>query len=183
MRDDTYPKAHDLIRWGTCPGFYGDNDPYNCIGDISIDRLVTDGTGQLRSGLSPLHKEPCPICRLSNPTKVYFSNDQFIIVTCPKCRLPLIVICPHSMNYSKEIEDKIIREVNNIFGSSALIERQSEYPEHINWHVLRNPTPDYQLFYETHIIPRAPKSETIILEDNVIPSDMAITSGHDDEVR
>ena len=87
--------------------------------------------------------KPCELCILHTIEYEFFRNNEFIVMTCMNCKIPMVVpfehVDPESKNHHdlrKRMLDKL-REVGKEFykGKMFFIDKfENKIPEHMHWH-------------------------------------------------
>jgi hypothetical protein len=135
----------NLLREGVVPGFYHPSDEPSRYD--SRDPYITDGQGKPYPIITT--PPPCRLCLISSPTKLFFLADDFCIIECPICSLPLLVSSHHSLNVSLRTYNYMIKKVSDIFYYNVLTTQESEV-DHFNMHIFPNSSQDPTAFQEKH---------------------------------
>ena len=83
----------------------------------------------------------CELCKLDVITKLYKETDEYTILDCMVCNVPMIVWKGHTMKLTssmKTIMIKAILEVaEEVFGlpNYYIDGKQRKIPDHLHWHV------------------------------------------------
>ena len=92
----------------------------------------------------------CPYCmafsHLEIQTKLYWpedisqvKNSEFIIIECPKRKIPLIIYRDHIPTVLSESWGRMLYRARNIFGDDIKINISSEYiSDHFNCYVIKS---------------------------------------------
>jgi len=81
----------------------------------------------------------CDLCALAFngelKTKKHYADDEFIIVDCLICRVPMAVLKEHKAGFSEEQKEKLINIFHELFGDNAHPDfEQRRIPEHAHVH-------------------------------------------------
>ena len=82
----------------------------------------------------------CELCILENKTNIYIENDDFIIMDCDSCFVPMIVWKDHTMSIPKSdinIMELRLTECAEMFYSDTpffIDKKQRAVLEHLHWH-------------------------------------------------
>ena len=86
----------------------------------------------------------CELCTLKVKKKVYFEDNDLIVLDCASCLVPMIVWRKHTMELTKRMEIKMIavlEAIGFIFfdAQKFYIDRQQRaVPNHLHWHARPN---------------------------------------------
>ncbi len=87
----------------------------------------------------------CDLCILEDRTNTYVETDEFIILDCDSCYVPMAVWKEHTMSISEENE----KVMENALRESAIKHYENEYAwhidknqraisDHLHWHARRS---------------------------------------------
>lgn len=83
----------------------------------------------------------CELCNLvagNIVTKLYYRNDEFIIVDCMTCHVPMIVFRDHSMFVDLNALGRAFAKILELFGNQVTIKcEQRKVSQHLHWHIMR----------------------------------------------
>lgn len=79
-------------------------------------------------------EKDCPLCELQKLTKWYFDEDDFVVIECLKCKIPMYVWKDHSFPTGKEIE-MLIEHAHNNFPDRDFDFKRRTIPEHYHFHM------------------------------------------------
>lgn len=89
-------------------------------------------------GETPYTPDNCPLCRLIEgeyKTHVHLVSDEFIIVDCETCNVPMAVYHKHQNYVGEDIRERMTRRLIDLFGKGAEIDtRMRTIPEHYHIH-------------------------------------------------
>ncbi len=106
------------------------------------DRLNVGG--KARSYMRPmsdslkLYNEGCDLCGLAfdgeSKTPVHYEDDDFIIVDCMICHVPMAVLKEHRAAFTPHEKERIAAKFKELFGEDATDYEQRRIPEHAHVH-------------------------------------------------
>jgi hypothetical protein len=106
------------------------------------DRLR--GNGKAKSYMRPmsdslkLYNEGCDLCGLAfdgeTKTAVHYEDDDFIIVDCMICHVPMAVLKEHRAAFTPHEKDRIAAKFEELFGEASTDFEQRRIPEHAHVH-------------------------------------------------
>ena len=134
---DNFFHAKDLRKYHNWIG-YRNEDDWNQL-NHGHDDLVLDGSGVIMPAMRPdKTDDPCYLCRLEAKeiTKVYFLCNDFIIIDCHICGVPIAISSYHSLNIIPAAEASMVRRLSGYFGNAFQFEKRTDI-NHLNWHVIR----------------------------------------------
>ena len=82
----------------------------------------------------------CELCILENKTNIYIENDDFIIMDCDSCFVPMIVWKDHIMSLPEPdiniMETFLIECAKQFYGDTPFFidKKQRKIHEHLHWH-------------------------------------------------
>lgn len=78
----------------------------------------------------------CRLCSLKKATPWFYDGDNFVIITCDTCGVPMIVVREHTMDPSAELKKRMINKAENIFGEGIEFRtNQRDIKDHWHWHI------------------------------------------------
>lgn len=89
-------------------------------------------------------EEQCELCRLETITKEYYRCEDFIILDCMNCKVPMVVAANHidPMDFSDldlrhKMYDKLIEVASSFYkgqGRFFIDMQERKIPTHLHWH-------------------------------------------------
>ena len=82
----------------------------------------------------------CDLCILEDRTNTYHETDEFIILDCDSCLIPMAVWKEHTMSLNpkdeKRMEDSLIRGAKQFYNHDnfRIDKNQRAIPDHLHWH-------------------------------------------------
>ncbi len=85
-----------------------------------------------------LYDEGCDLCGLAFDrevkTPIHYEDDDFIIVDCMICHVPMAVLKEHRASFTPQEKDRILAKFKELFGEAAADFEQRRIPEHAHVH-------------------------------------------------
>jgi hypothetical protein len=81
------------------------------------------------------YSKDCPLCVLKIRTKVYHETDDFIVLDCKDCELPMFVMKKHGLphnGFKKFIYDVML----SIYPGAKLRKEMRSVPDHFHFHIV-----------------------------------------------
>jgi len=91
----------------------------------------------------------CPLCdiflepekhihtKLYHPSKDQIPFNDFIIIDCETCKIPMVVVRDHVMEISNELWGRILYRCRKLFGNNIRLRTtQRKIHDHIHFHVM-----------------------------------------------
>lgn len=79
----------------------------------------------------------CELCELKKITKWYYENDDFVILNCKTCGIPMVVTRKHIMEVGEKLMRDIELKVREIFGDNFKFRKnQRKIKDHWHWHII-----------------------------------------------
>ena len=77
----------------------------------------------------------CDLCTLEKRTKWYYDDDEFVIIDCKTCNIPMMVTKQHIMEPSPILLESMIKTAKNLFGEDITFrKKQRKIKSHWHWH-------------------------------------------------
>ena len=85
----------------------------------------------------------CDLCRLPVIEKEFFRNDEFIVMSCMSCKIPMVVpfehIDPKDRSHKelrKRMEEELLRVAKKFYGKKKFFidKQENKIPHHMHWH-------------------------------------------------
>lgn len=82
----------------------------------------------------------CDLCKLEVREVVYCDEDDFIILDCMSCHVPMIVTKTHLMNADADLKDRMLFALDAIAedkygpGNYKITTNQQRVLDHLHWH-------------------------------------------------
>jgi hypothetical protein len=78
----------------------------------------------------------CELCLLEKRTKWYFENNEFAILECDTCNIPMCVWKQHGGAPSRRVITDMHNKAKELFGPSITFRTQMKrIPDHFHFHV------------------------------------------------
>ncbi len=78
----------------------------------------------------------CELCLLEKKTKWYFENNEFVILECDTCKIPMVVWKQHGANPPHEVLYDMQSKAKELFGINITFRMlMRKLPEHFHFHV------------------------------------------------
>ncbi len=86
----------------------------------------------------------CQLCILKHKTKVYKETNDFIILDCMDCEIPMVVWKEHTMSLDEKTEELLEQELHKV--ATEFYQSQDYYIDkvqrkifdHLHWHARNN---------------------------------------------
>jgi hypothetical protein len=79
----------------------------------------------------------CELCEEKKITKCYFENEDWLIIDCKICNIPMVVYRKHSMIAPIGDVLFILQIAESIFGSLKIRTNQRIIKDHLHWHLIK----------------------------------------------
>jgi nucleoside-diphosphate-sugar epimerase len=111
---------------------------------LTTRRDKLNNGGKTRSYMRPmsdslkLYNEGCDLCGLAFDreikTPIHYEDDDFIIVDCMICHVPMAVLKEHRAKFTPHEKERITAKFKELFGEAATDFEQRRIPEHAHVH-------------------------------------------------
>jgi hypothetical protein len=85
---------------------------------------------------SPLTESRCELCRLEKLTDWHYEDEEFVILDCYICEVPMAVLKRHDRTGTPEEAARMVAKARELFGADCWIDDvMRRIPDHKHFHV------------------------------------------------
>jgi len=114
---------------------------YKCYCQFHINN-PQDVTGHIHWTAEMLHKlnTECPLCTLRDRNNIYVEDNDYIILDCQACHIPMLVLKTHTMYIDKELKLNLRNALDVVakkFYDNEpfhIDDKQNLISDHLHWH-------------------------------------------------
>lgn len=101
-------------------------------------RRINPNPGFLKQ-LEMWQKEVCELCAIEKKTEWFIETDQFLVIRCEQCDLPMAVLKTHTMKISKYLRQQMEMALSLVANQDLSLpfyidQKQRSIPNHLHWH-------------------------------------------------